>query len=600
MRLLRFRKVFRLIFIASVLVRCAQPGTPGGGPKDTDPPQVTGSSPQSGKPNFDGNKFTIYFNEFIKLDEINQKVMISPPMKKLPDFKTKGKSLQVKFNEELKPNTTYSVYFGDAIIDLTEGNPVLNYTYIFSTGTTVDSMSIIGEVINAFDLVPAEEIFVTLYKNNNDTLPFDSLPLAVQPYYVSKTDVNGRFQLNGLANEEYLMFGLKDLNGNYFYDQPGEEIAFLDSLVWPSYMGEPDFDSIPVDSLGIDLENTDFEAIKKIQDSIRLDLLDKHYNQFTQYTLHLFDEYDTTQQLLKARLLRKNTFQFSFSQAADNVELTPLNFNADTNWFVEEFSKEKDTITWYFKNLPVDTLEMLITRNEDTLGLEFIRLDPKRKIPGLSDRQKKKKEKEKEKEYLDFKTNLSQRIIPLDGQAIITFNQPIVSYYTDSVILVIAEDSLYNPEFLFIDSLKRKIKYPLELSESMNYVIIIPDSSFTDWNNLHNKRKNIGFKTLSLRDYGILRLILRPKVQQHYILQLLSEKEVLKKEMLFSRDTTINLENVKPGKYILKLIVDDNGNGKWDSGNYTGKIQPEQVIYYPKELVVRGNWEIEEEWVIEE
>lgn len=594
-------KVLGLLLIVATIVRCAQPGNPGGGPKDTTPPEVLASSPPNVSPNFTGDKFILYFDEFIELDNITQKVMVSPPMDKLPDFKQKGKSLHVKFNEELKENTTYSVYFGDAIVDLSEKNPLLNYTYIFSTGPKVDSMSLRGEVINAFDLVPVENVFVMLYKNNNDTLPLDSLPLAVKPYYLSKTDVNGKFQLNGLANQQYLMFALADLNGNYFFDQPTEQIAFLDSLVSPQYETPPAIDSTIIDSLWVLYEELEKDSIQAMVDLLYLDSIKLNSKQISNHILSLFTQPDTTQRLLDAVLLRRNSLLFSFSRPAENVRIEAINFNPDTLWYVQEVSKDKDSISWYLKTPPVDTLELFFFNQKDTLEHEFIRIDPNKPSPGGETR-KQKKENESNIEYLGFVSNLSKGILGLDKQPEITFYQPLETVLSDSVLFVAGSDSIYGPEFIFTDSLKRRIVFPVELKESTKYSIELPDSSFIDWNGYYNATKKLSFSTRSLKDYGVLTLELRPQVKQSYILQLTTDKEEeeLIKEFYFNNDTVFRLEYLTPGKYILKLIYDSNSNRKWDSGNYLEKLQPEKVYYYPKSLEVRGNWEIEELWEIEE
>ena len=589
-----------LCFILCIifLVQCAQPVQPGGGPKDDDPPQVLKSEPKNRSPNFDGDKFLITFDEFIQLDNINQKVMISPPMDKLPDFKLKGKSLLVKFNEELKENTTYSVYFGDAIIDLTERNPILNYTYIFSTGDRVDSMSIHGNVINSFDLQPAEDVFVLLYKDNNDTLPLDSLPIRVKPFYVSKTDVNGTFHLNGLANEPYLAVAVKDLNGNFFFDQPGEEIGFLDSLIMPEYEKPIDLDTLLADSAFAIYDSLDFEEQEKIIDSLIYDTIQKFDEQFTQYELNIFKELDSTQKLLKLNLLRKNTLEFSFSWPADSVLIKPLNFAADTTWYAEEISKNHDTVTWFLKNLPLDTLELVVLDKSDTLEHIFTRLDPKRKLPGVQTR-KEKKEEAKKKEYLNFTNNLVRNILRPDKIVEFTFQHPLDTIITDSLLLVAGGDSIWQPEFEFTDSIRRRIYFPIEAVEETRYMIELADSSVIDWNGIHNKKSKISFSTKSLRDFGVLVINLHPQNKMNYIFQLMNDKEVLMKEFFFESDTTITIEYLDAATYILKLIYDENGNRIWDSGNYKHKIQPEKVLYFNKKISIRANWEMVEDWDIE-
>ena len=588
------RKLPALFLVIFILSRCAHPLSPSGGAKDVTPPQVLETKPENGSAHFVGNKFTIEFDEFISLEKISEEGLISPPLSEQPDFKVKGKSLQVKFNEPLKPNTTYSVYFGDAIVDITEKNPLSNYTYIFSTGDYVDSLSMQGEVIDAFNLEPIEDAFVMLYKNNNDTLPFDSLPLAVKPYYLSKTDENGKFMFHGLADEKYMLFALNDLNRSYIFDQPGEGIAFLDSLVSPQYIKPIINDTAVIDStLLINSDSISTEIIdssfSKV-DSLQTEKPDEE--QLVNYELFLFTHKDTVQKLLKAELFKRNTLRFSFSMPAANISFKPLNFDLDSTWFNSEYSIEKDTITWYLKTLPVDTLQLLISNNNDTLEQLDIRLIPKKKLTG----RKKKKDEAEKKEFLKWETNVQKRNLVLDQQAEITFEQPIINTYTDSAWFATKEDTIYKLDFAFIDSIHRQIRIPFELEEDSKYSIYFPDSAFTDWNGLHNKAIFLEIFTKSLREYGTFVINLHPFENQSYILQLLGAKESVARQHFFQGDTSITYNYVDPKKYLLKIIFDDNNNGKWDAGNYLLKKQPEKVIYFLKEVNVRANWEIEEDW----
>lgn len=594
----RILKYIFLILVVFSIYRCAQPGSPGGGPRDTRPPEVLKSEPENRQANFNSKKILITFDEFIELDNITQKALISPPMNKLPDFKLKGKSLQIKFNELLKDSTTYSIYFADAIVDLTEKNPILNYTYIFSTGTKVDSLSLLGSIKNAFNLEPPEEVYILLYKDNNDTLPLDSLPLNVIPYYVSKTTEDGDFQFNGLGDDEYLMFALKDLNANYIYDQPGEEIAFLDTLIEPFFVQPLDIDSLRADTTLFVLSDTlEENEIEHFRDSLVHDYVHQYEAKFPQIELRLFQEADSTQRLLKVDVPRKNNIQFSFSWPADDIELIPVNFNADTTWYVEKISKERDTISWYLKTLPVDTLEVLVNYKGDSIDYQYIKIDPVRKLAGQSKRLQKKEAAKKE--YLGISSNLNGGVIELNQQPEFIFFHPLAEIITDSILLVIAEDSTYAPDYLFVDSLRMRIRFPVEIIEETRYAIYIPDSSIIDWNGYHNEEKSTRFATRSTRDYGVLALSIKTTVDQPYIFQLMNENQSVLKEFYFSADTTITMEYMEPASYVLKLIFDNNGNKKWDSGNYKYKIQPEKVIYNPKLIQVRANWDVEEDWIIE-
>ncbi len=290
-----------------IVVNCAHPVTPSGGPKDVTPPIIIETIPENGSANFATKKFSIKFNEYVSLDNIQEQALISPPMNEMPEFTVKGKSILVKFKEELKPNTTYSVYFGDAIVDITENNPVTNYTYIFSTGNFVDSLSLSGYVYNALDLKPVDGTFVMLYKDINDTIKFDSLPYYVVPYYLSKTNDIGRFQFNGLANDDYLLFAINDQNSNYIFDQPGEQIAFLDSLIVPIYIEKPKIDSINTDSISNILMIKDSIIVET--DSLFLDSI--QYDDTGSVNLFMFLSPDTIQRLLKAEVIANNTICFS-------------------------------------------------------------------------------------------------------------------------------------------------------------------------------------------------------------------------------------------------------------------------------------------------
>lgn len=601
--------IFFLVAFATLLTYCARPGSPGGGPRDTEAPQIIKHEPPNYSAHFTGDQFKIDFDEFIELDNINQSLLISPPMTEAPDIKAKGKSLLVKFNEGLKENTTYTLFFGDAIVDITEKNPVLDNTYIFSTGDRVDSMSMEGKLVNAIDLQPAADVFVMLYKDNNDTLVVDSMPLLIKPFYLSKTNESGQFMFNGLADEKYFIFALRDMNSNHIYDQPSEEIAFLNSLVSPAYTGPPKSltdslevltDSLTIDSTEIVVIDSLFIASDTISadsitvsDSAKINSNIKKEFPAAKYELILFKDRDSTQRMLKGGLLKRNTLEFSFSLPANKLKLIPINFASDSIWYLEKFSSRFDTITWYLKNIPVDTLEMAIVDKSDTLEYLYINLDSDSK----SDRSRVKK-KEEEKIYLEWSSNVSKGNLLLNQNLIVTFEQPLFSFNTSGASLIIGEDTTYLPKAILIDSFKMQLQFPIELQEATNYSYYFPDSSFIDWNGYFNEEIRMNFSTKMPADYGKMTMILDPEKDQPYIFQMLSEKDDLVKEYYFNSDTTISYEYISPAKYKFRIIFDDNGNKKWDSGYYPEKIQPERILLFNKEIDIRANWEIEEAWII--
>jgi hypothetical protein len=575
--------------VAFSLIRCANSiSPPSGGPKDIDPPIILESTPPNGSANFDKDRFTLRFDEYISLANIQQEALISPPMKELPDFKIKGKSLTIKFNEDLLPNTTYSVYFGDAITDITENNPIKNYTYIFSTGKYVDSLSIYGNIQNSFDLQPVEGVYVGLYKDNNDTIEFDSLPYLVPPYYLSKTDENGNFRLTGLSNDSYYIFGINDQNSNFFFDQPVEEIAFLDSLVRPYFIKKPVVDTVISDTIqNIDIEPDSIIATQEI-------LIDSLFNQEIEnksISLFMFLTEDTIQRIEKAEVTEKNKIVFSFSQPAQDVVFELQKYELHDSLFLQEFSSSYDTITWYLNSPPTDSLEIMLTDGLDTLGYSYLKLDPSKKSTRA------KKNEEEKKEYLTYKANTTGVLNP-DQQLIITFNQPMVTFNdVDSSVLVYNEDTIVNPEFIYYDTiLYRSILIPFEPDYGGKYHIYFPDSSFSSWNGIHNQAIDLNLRTLDENEYGTLRMILEPEKEIDYIIQMMDDKQNILFENYFKGDTTITYNYLKPKPVAFKIVYDLNGNKIWDTGNLGEKLQPEKVIFYEKQIEIRANWEIEETW----
>ena len=617
-----------VVAIAILLAYCARPGSPGGGPKDTQPPQIIKSTPPNYSARFKDDRFEIDFDEFIELNNINQSLLISPPMDELPDFKAKGKTLLVKFNEELKENTTYTLFFGDAIVDITEKNPVTENTYIFSTGDRVDSMSMEGKVINATDLQPAADVFVMLYKvtnkavtlndSGNRDIDLDSMPMLFKPFYLSKTNENGQYKFNGLADEKYLIFALRDMNSNHIFDQPTEEIAFLDSLVKPAYSGPPQStlpdslqtiadslqtiigDSLQVDSTEIILTDslilqTDSIVMDStlVSDSTLSDTILKKKLPVATHDLILFTNRDSTQRMLKGGLLKRNTLEFSFSLPANNLDLIPVNYASDSLWYLEKFSKRSDTIYWYLKDIPLDTLEMVILDQTDTLEYLYLNLN----IDSQSSRSRvKKKDEEEKKVYLEWTSNDAMGKLLLNQKPTIVFEQPLASFNTESGSLIIGEDTTYQPAAMLIDSFQMTLQFPIELQEATKYSYYFPDSSFIDWNGYFNKEIRMNFETKTPADYGKMTMIMKPDKKQPYVLQMLSAQDVVLKETFFNSDTSISYKFINPAKYKFKVIFDDNGNGKWDSGYYPDKIQPERILFFNKEIDVRANWEIEETW----
>ena len=593
---MKLSSIFQKLFLpAGILLMllglsgCANVLAPTGGPKDVTPPAVIKSIPANHSTDFKGNKFSITFDEYIKLDKLTQQLLVSPPMTELPDFRIKGKTLILQFKDKLKSNTTYSVFFGDAIQDITEGNPLHNFTYVFSTGSSVDSMSMRGQVVDAEDLKPVDDVFVMLYKNNNDAISLDSLPLRVKPFYISKTDKNGNFIFSGLADTSYLIFALQDLNYSMTFDQPAEKIAFLDSLVKPQYRPKPQIDSSLFDTI----TSLPADSIKLMTDSLwhRADSLADA--KLTLYNLYLFQEADTVQKLLKAKLLRENTIQFVFTLPGRNITIQSLNFHPDTLWHKNEWSRSGDTLLWFLHLPHPDTLNLLFINGKDTLDSLNLRIIPKQKFI-----RRKKKATLKKKKYLTWKSNIRGVIKP--GQKVVlTFGQPVAKILSDSILLVQGKDSLYHPRFTFADSLHRHLYFPMKIKDATSYLLYLPDSSVIDWNHFYNKKIRLSIHAKALKEYSDLNVDLQPLEPGNYIFEILKESDKKEKPVAvryFSGKTVLRFPRVNPGTYRFKIIFDRNGNNRWDPGNYMKKQLPEKVIYFKGVVILRANWEIDETW----
>lgn len=576
-----------VLFAAGAFYRCANVMAPTGGPRDITPPKIVEADPPNRSTRFTGNKFSITFDEYVKLDKVAQQLLISPPMAKLPDFKIKGKTLTVRFNEPLKPHTTYSVFFGDAIEDVNEGNPLHDFTYVFSTGNTVDSMSLRGRVLDARDLKPAEGVFVMLYKNNNDTLPLDSLPLKVKPYYLSKTNKQGDFRFSGLADTSYLIFALKDENSSLTFDQPDEKIAFLDSLVKPQFRPKPHIDSVLLDTLTAHLPSDSAQMVAdslwKIADSMADAKL-------TPYRLYLFRQPDSVQRLMKVSLIRRNTVQFVFNIPGKNIAMRLMNFHPARSWYKSEWSPSGDTLLWFLHLPHPDTLSMVVSNGRQIHDTIDLRIVPKPKIG-----RKKKKKTVKKKTYLSWSANHTGNIKPGE-KLVLTFGQPVARVITDSILLVQGGDSVFGPAIRFSDSLHRRIWVPMKIKDDERFKLEIPDSAIIDWNGFFNKRIDLSLSAKPLKDYSSLNVTVKPQQKGHYIFQILNENGKPVAIRYFSAPATLHFPRMDPGKYRFKIIYDRNNNKKWDPGNYMKKQLPEKVIFFTGKIQLRANWEVNETW----
>lgn len=561
-----------VILTSLALWDCAHQGSLSGGPKDVVPPIPVEADPPDRSTHFNFSRITVTFSEFIQLKDPAKEIFISPPMQLKPEYKVHGKKLIVEFREPLKENSTYTINFGNAITDYTEGNPFTNFEYVFSTGQNIDSLWIAGRVLDAFTLAPVSDIIAMVYIDDNDTLPLDSLPARVPPRSAAKTDKDGKFSINNLSPGQYKLFALEDLNNNFYFDLPNERIGFLDSLV---LLTPPPLD----DTAEINLTDT-VALLKPLT----------RFGDESVYQLYFFEEKDSTQKLLSKKLFGTNRLQYIFRMPVDSIEISLLEtVPAPGNWFIPEFGQNRDTIDlWLQPGLP-DTIKIRVSDSKNISDTSRFYLTQNLRAA---------RQRKPEAEVLSFNVNTRAGALELNRDLILTFPGPLSGFDTTKMFLKSEFDSI-PPVLTFTDTIHRKVKVSHIWEPGTAYRIMLDDSAFTDREGHVNDSTVITFKVRIPEDYGILLLTVRFKEDPgQYIVQLLDTKEKLIKEQIVVEPGTLRFGHLLPGKYKIKAIQDMNRDGRWNPGKYKWNLLPERVFYYPKEIEIRSNWDLQEEWTV--
>ena len=578
------RRLKHILITASLLLtaflaqRCANAVAPTGGPKDDRSPIVVEAVPENNSVNFIGKKIEITFDEYITLENANQNVLISPPLDEKPDIKLHNKTVVIKFKENLAPNVTYTINFGQAIKDLHEGNLFKDFVYSFSTGDHIDTLSIGGKVLNAEDKKPVENAYVTLYAADRDNL--DSLPLSSKPNYITKTDKEGNFKLNGLADKEYLVFALKDVNSNLYYDLPNEEVAFLDTLVSASYLQIPAPQVVASDSVTTDssfLVPTD-TVPQRVFDQNALKL-----------TLYMFTEVDSTQMLLEKKLIEEGLLRFVFRHPAKDVLVMTPDMLPDTFNLVSMHSAEYDTIWWYFTPNVMDSLWVQV--KHDTVINDSTRYSLKFKEAGGNRRRKTEPKK------LSVSNNLLGRDgLKPDQELILKFSEPVIDYQMRDSAIFKCDTNVYYNRLAFEKADEYGLQYRLTtpFSPDSSYRIEIPDSVFFGIRGRTNEAIKVDFHVLNDDEFGNIYItVIPPEGLKQVIVQLTNESGTVLKEQVITQKEEVMFDYLMPAKYRLRAILDADGNGKWSTGNYHHHSLPETVIDYKDPLEIKAGWDID-------
>ena len=606
---MKIRHLAITAFVLS-LIGCASIGSPDGGPYDEDPPVLVEAKPALNAKNVSISNVTLEFNENIKLENAFEKVVVSPPQLQMPVIKSYGKKVTVELLDSLKPNTTYSIDFGDAIVDNNEGNPYENFAYVFSTGEQVDTLAVSGTVLNAENLEPIKGMVVGLHSNVNDTafskLPFDR---------VSRTDSRGRFTIKGIAPGKYRVYALSDANQNFLFDQKSEAIAFMDATVEPFATPAVRPDTVWRDSLTIDTI---------------------HFVNYTRFqpddiVLRAFKEEFLTQYLVKYVRDPHNKLTLYF--AAPNEELPVvkgLGVELDGTYLLER-SARMDTLVYWFKDSLLyrnDTLSFELSYKAiDDAGAPIERRDTifasaKRRWQTVVKQQQKKREdeekafmrEEKRKEGYDEnnppvyvpKTKVlpvrftGGSLMDLDAVCRFQFDEPLLSIDTSAIVVEQLVDTLWVPieRVLEQDSIRMRNYYIYAAwRPEQTYRVSADSAAFKGLYGGVSEAFYNEMKFRSLDDYAVLTVNIRG-VGNNGIVQLLDPNEkVVKTEKCVNGRCAFYF--IAPGTYYLRLLIDENGNGKWDTGDFAKGIQPECVYYYPHKLDLMALFEYsQDDWDI--
>lgn len=598
-------KYIALLLVIIGFYACASTGMPDGGPYDETPPKFVRATPEPNATNNKRKKISIEFDEYIKLDKASEKVIISPPQNEAPEVKVSGHRVLVEFFDTLRENTTYTVDFGDAIVDNNEDNPLGNFAYAFSTGEHIDTMEVSGTVLSADNLEPVKGIQVGLHKNLEDSafvkLPFDR---------ISRTDSRGHFTIRGVAPGKYRIYALMDGNQNYLFDSKTEAVAFLDSLVVPDM--RPD---VRQDTVWNELDTLAYDTIYEV-----------HYTRFLPDNLILrsFKEENPMQYLVKSEREQLNRFSLYFSAKADTlptikgldfdekdafiIESNPRN-DTIRYWIKDTVMCERDTLTFQMDYLATDTLGQLVPKT-DTLRM-VNKIDKKRRM-ALAEEAMKKEEKERKKrakkgdtlkvEPKFFAMSVdAPSSLDLNRNIVLKFEEPVEHIDTAAIHMAVKVDSLWEdiPFILMVDSvLPRQYQILADWQPGQEYQLKIDSLGIKGIYGLYTNKVENQLKVKTLEDYGTLYLNI-VGAGPHAIVQLLNSSDGVVRQQPVTDKNTCDFYFLQPStKYYIRLFNDDNNNGVWDTGNYEEKRQPEEVYYFPKVWEMKANFEFEETWDI--
>ncbi len=528
--------IMALILVAS----CARRSSPSGGEKDSIPPILIASNPKINSVNFDADEIRLTFDEWVKLEKLDQQLIISPPLEKkqyeIKPLSGITKKIFVNFLDSLQENTTYTFNFGNSIVDNNEGNEMNFFSYTFSTGPTLDSLYLKGNIEDAFNLETEEYLSLQLYKI--DSTYNDSIIFNEQPTYIANTLDSTSYRFNNLRKGRYILIALKDVGNNYIFNPLYGKIGYYDSIV-----------SLPKDSI------------------INLRL-------FKEETPIIWD---------KPHFINSEKIGFGYYGKLDLGKIHLISKIPDSVNYLFTKQQDKDTLYFWLSKNSIDSLEFNL-KEIDTIKALTVKFD--RTKDSLID-------------SLSI-SSITKSVIGLKENFKLSSNLPIKEI-SDSLIFIRDIDSILIPFKSSINNNLDEISLDFDIRPQDEYSIYLLPNAIVDLRDGTND--TLGFTTLtqSLEDYGNVSLNVIRDTESEYILQMInSNNEIVREYNSISIDGIFNFELITPGKYIFRMIKDDNGNKIWDTGNYLKRVQPEAVYYSNFELDIRANWDFNETFNLNE
>ncbi|MDF9830501.1 Ig-like domain-containing protein [Parabacteroides sp. PF5-6] len=573
------------LFFVLLIYSCASIGNPNGGPYDEAPPKYITSTPVPNKTNHQGKKIEILFDELIQLEKPSENVIITPPQMQTPIIRAIGKKVTVELQDTLQENTTYTIDFTNSIVDNNEKNVLENFTFAFSTGDVIDTLEVSGFLLNAENLEPMPGITIGLHRNLEDSAfthtPFDR---------TSRTNERGKFTIRNISPGTYRIYALNDVNRDYTFDQPGEDIAYNEEPITPTFELTTREDTTWVDSLTIDTIRT-VAYTRFMPDDIQL---------------FLFKEKFARQYMLRPERPESHLFVVKYNAPLDTVPLpVPVNFEPqDSSWYYIQTADMGTTVNFWITDSTVwkqDSLQLSFTYpKSDSLNILVPQTDTiqanMRRRPEEKKKSKKKTEEPEPIQFLEMAVSTSSSMNNFDT-LFVTFNEPVLEVSKDLFFLNQLVDTLWVPvDFEFKADSVNTLRYYLERKwkYSEEYMLEVDSASifsvYGRWNNGYNGK----LKIKSADEYGNLYINIHDLDTTAFV-ELLNANDQPVRKVPVSNGGVLFMD-LKPDKYYARLIVDENNNGVWDTGNYAEKRQAERVYYYPGVFEVLVNWDKEEDW----